>query len=120
MKRICLFIIIILEFTNSYAETCKSVPRTQQYNNSDLIVIGEVKKTQNNEFYIQIHELFKGKWKFSNLLPITKNTNSVELSLNEKWLLFLKKNTDSKFIVTKCSGSKNFNHFSIDIPPPPP
>lgn len=116
-------------FGCSCAPPTLSIARNNEFNNSSVIVIAKVEKSQfidskhANEFTIKIVESFKGDFLIGNDYKILSSIYCTPAIDTGTFLLYLTKQ-DSNYWVNSCGLSRNVhtpeNHNFFKTPPPPP
>lgn len=99
---------------------CKRLSKNELYMYSDLIAIGKIENHDDNIYYVRILERFKGK---SDSIIIVDKKNAPNLHKSKYWLIYAFE-TNGRFIIPFCSGTKSFNmpidiHNIMQTEPPP-
>jgi hypothetical protein len=129
MKFLALFITLLLTNLNDNFCTCPPIGNTiketvDEFNNSNIVVIGEVTKVNNMVFKYEftICEVFKGDLKKDSIIEgINPRTCNPIVDENGQWLLFGKLIDKNKFVHNNCgltnSLIKPWKNLPLAVPP---
>lgn len=114
MKKLFL-IALFLKTGILLAGDCKKRSKEEIYNYADVIFLGHVFEVSHSTYRIKVIEWYKGIPTDTLIGVITQSVTVPEIG--SIWLIFGRKQTDTKFLADVCSGSKSLNlpHGTHDI-----
>ncbi len=122
MKKFIFTSILTYILIGVYACDCKTITKSEEYYNSELIFLGNITQKYDSYYIIRPIEVFKGE---NTIVDSTFSAPIgdclIDPELGETWLIYASY-TEDGIIVSSCGHSRSFNKpFSYgdnDIPPP--
>jgi hypothetical protein len=119
MKRILIFIFTIIASKYLYACDCKDITKYQEYNNADLVFIGEIIQKFDTCFLIKPTEIFKGNNSILDSTCISPLGNClINPEVGETWLVYATA-SEKSIKISSCGYSRSFSFPFVGDGPPP-
>lgn len=124
MQRYLIVILVFIVSTNiSYSSDCKTITKFEEYDKSEMIILGYITDKVDEHFNINILEVFKGEdIALGSKVQGFLGDGLINPNIGETWLLY-GSFSEKGLIVNICGHSRSFNSpYSIggySIPPPP-
>ena len=124
MRLILILLALFLIFHGSYGCHCKTFSKFDDFRNSDLVFLGQVIESAEDEYFIAVLEVFKGNLINNDTVIRGKiELCTVAPKKGEIWLIYSYFEADAIY-ASSCGYSRSFRNPTVvnlggNIPPPP-